>query len=89
MIDGLTSLGIALALFVPCLAMTAGALWAASRLAPWFMKERMATPTVRSFFTAVADDMEPARMTVIVLAAAILLAVLTPAIVMLRLGIVG
>lgn len=88
MID-IASLGLALAMLVPCLALTAGSLWLAARLAPWFLKQRFRPLTVRSFFfDFVAEaELDRARVTTLVLAAAIILAVLTPVAFVIRFGL--
>lgn len=88
MIDSVGTLGVALALFIPCLALTAGSLWLAARLAPWFLKQRFEPPTVRSFFFDFVAEAEltQARMTTMLVAAAIMLAVLTPVVCVIRFG---
>ena len=88
MIDGVGTLGLGLMLLLPSLALTVGALWLAARLAPWFTQERSAPPTVRSFFLDFAADSEltQARMTTMLLAAAIVLAVITPLACVVRFG---
>ncbi len=80
MIDSIGPLGFALALFIPSLALTAGSLWLAARLAPWFLKERFRPLAVRSFFLDFNADAEldRARMMTLAVAGAIILAVVTP-----------
>ena len=88
MIENVGTLGFGLILFIPCFALTAGALWLAARMAPWFLQQRFEPPTVRSFFFDFVAEAEltQARMTTMVLAAAIVLAVLTPVICVIRFG---
>ncbi len=88
MIESVGTLGVGLILLIPCLALTAGALWLAARMAPWFLKQRFEPPTVRSlFFDFVAEaELTQVRMTTMMLAAAIVLAVLTPLVCVIRFG---
>jgi hypothetical protein len=88
MIDSFGTLGFALALFVPSLALTAGSIWLAARLAPWFLKERFRPLPVRSFFFDMQAEADPdrARMMTLALAGAIILAVVTPLFCLIRLG---
>ena len=88
MIDGVGTLGLGLMLFIPSLALTAGALWLAARMTPWLLQQRFEPPTVRSFlFDFVAEaELTQARMTTMMLAAAIVLAVLTPVVCVIRFG---
>lgn len=85
------ALALMLALFIPSAALTVGAFWLAARLAPWFLKQRVAPLPVRSFFLDFAAETEPtyARVTTMVLAVAIVLAVLTPVICLIRFGVFG
>jgi hypothetical protein len=82
------SLGLGLLLLVPSFALTTGALWIAARLTPWFLKQRLEPPTVRSFFLDIDPEAEltQARMTTMILAAAIVLAVVTPLAFLIRFG---
>lgn len=88
MIENVGTLGFGLMLFIPCLALTAGALWLAARMAPWFLQQRFEPPTVRSFFFDFVAEAEltQARVTTMVLAAAIVLAVLTHVVCVIRFG---
>ncbi len=88
MSDSIGTLGVGFILLILCLALTAGALWLAARLAPWFLQQRFEPPTVRSFFVdfAAEAELDRARMTTMVLAAAIVLAVLTPVVCVIRFG---
>ena len=88
MIDSIGPLGFALALFIPSLALTAGSLWLAARLAPWFLKERFRPLAVRSFFLDfnAEAELDPARMTTLVLAATIIFAVLVSVVSVIRFG---
>ncbi len=89
MIESAGPLGLTLLLFVPSLVLTVGSLWLAARLTPWFMKQRQTEPpTVRSFFFDFVSESEPtqARMTTVLLAAAIILSVLTPVVCLIRFG---
>lgn len=87
MIDDVGSLGLGLLLLIPSLALTTGALWIAARLTPWFLKQRLEPPTVRSFFDSVSEaELTQARMTTVILAAAIVLAVVTPVACVIRFG---
>ncbi|MEQ1784067.1 MAG: hypothetical protein ABMA14_22145 [Hyphomonadaceae bacterium] len=88
MIDSVGTLGVALALFVPSLALTASSLWLAARLAPWFLKERFRPLAVRSFFLDLNAEAEPdrARMMTLAVAGAIILAVITPLFCVIRFG---
>lgn len=87
-IDSVGTLCLGLALFIASLALTAGALWLAARIAPWFLQQNFEPPTVRSFLFdfAAEADVTQARMTTMMLAAAILLAVLTPVVCVIRFG---
>lgn len=92
MIDGAGPMALTVLLFAFSGALTAAALWLAGRLAPWFLKERFEPPTVRSFFFDFVTEAEPtyARTTTMLLAVAIMLAVMTPLIALIRFGgIVG
>ena len=88
MIDGVGTLGLGLMLLLPSLALTAGALWLATRVAPWFLNQRTEPPTARSFFLDFGAEAEltQARITTLMLAAAIILAVLTPVVCVIRFG---
>lgn len=88
MIDSVGTLGVALSLFVPSLALTAGSLWLAARLAPWFLKERFRPLPVRSFFFDfnAEAELDRARMMTLALAGAIILAVITPLFWLIRLA---
>ena len=91
-IDGVGTLGLGLMLLIPSLALTAGALWLAARLAPWFLKERFRPLAVRSFFLDMQAEAEldRTRMMTLVLAAAIILAVLVPVLGFIRFsGLIG
>jgi uncharacterized protein involved in cysteine biosynthesis len=87
-INSVGTLCLGLALFIPSLGLTAGALWLAARIAPWFLRQNFEPPTVRSFlFEFVAEaELTQARMTTMMLAAAIVLAVLTPVVCVIRFG---
>lgn len=65
----------ALALFSASLVLTVIALWIAGRLAPWFLKETVEPPTVRSYFLDPMADMDitRARLVTMLIAAAIIL----------------
>jgi hypothetical protein len=65
----------ALALFSSSLVLTAISLWVAGRMAPWFLKEAIEPPTVRSYFLEpMADvDMTRVRVVTMLIATAIML----------------
>jgi hypothetical protein len=65
----------ALALFSASLVLTAVSLWLAGRVAPWFLKEAIEPPTVRSYFLdPMADvDMTRVRVVTMLIATAIML----------------
>ncbi len=88
MIDSIGPLGFALALFIPSLALTAGSLWLAARLAPWFLKERFRPLAVRSFFLDfnAEAELDRSRMMTLAVAGAIILAVLVPIVSIIRFG---
>ena len=89
MIESAGPLGLTLLLFVPSLALTVASLWLAARLTPWFLKQRQTEPpNVRSFFFDFVSESEPnhARMTTVLIAAGIILSVLTPVVCLIRLG---
>ena len=88
MIENVGTLGLALALFVPSLALTVGSLWLAARLAPWFLKERFRPLAVRSFFLDfnAEAELDRARMMTLAIAGAIILAVITPLFWLIRLS---
>lgn len=89
MIESAGPLGLTLLLFVPSLALTIASLWLAARLTPWFLKQRQTEPpTVRSFFLDFVSESEPtqARMTTVLIAAGIILSVLTPVVCLIRFG---
>ena len=88
MIESVGTLGLALALFVPSLALTAGSLWLAARLAPWFLKERFRPLAVRSFFLDfnAEAELDRARMMTLAVAGDIILAVITPLFCVIRFG---
>lgn len=88
MIDGVGQLGLALAMFIPSLALTAGSLWLAARLAPWFLKTRFRPLPVRSFFFDLnaEAELDRNRMMTVAIAGAVILAVLVPAFWLIRLG---
>lgn len=91
MVDGVGQLGLALAMFIPSLALTAGSLWLAARLAPWFLKTRFRPLPVRSFFFDLnaEAELDRHRMMTLAIAAAVILAVITPLFVIVRLGGLG
>ncbi len=65
----------ALALFSASLVLTVTALWIAGRLAPWFLKETVEPPTVRSYFLDPMAEIgiSKARLVTMLIAAAIIL----------------
>jgi hypothetical protein len=78
----------AFALFLASLVLTAISLWVGGRLAPWFLKEAVEPPTVRSyFFEPMADvDLGKARMVTLLIATAIMLFALLVMAVAVRFG---
>jgi hypothetical protein len=78
----------AIALFIVSLVLTVGCLWAARRMAPWFIGQRTEVPSVRSFFLdpSADSDVSPARVVTILIAAVLVLAVLLAVTCVLRFG---
>lgn len=78
----------ALALFLASLVLTAVSLWIGGRLAPWFLRESVEPPSVRSYFLdPMADiDVNRARMVTLGIATAIMLFVLLVIAVAVRFG---
>ena len=78
MIDSVGTLCLGLALFIASLALTAGALWLAARIAPWFLQQNFEPPTVRSFLFdfAAEADVTQARMTTMLLAVMMMMVML-------------
>ncbi len=67
---------LAILLFSVSLVLTAFSLWAAGKLAPWFLQENFDPPTMRSYFLEPAADMEltRARIVTVLIAMSIMLA---------------
>jgi hypothetical protein len=78
----------AFAFFAASLVLTAISLWIGGRLAPWFLKEAVEPPSVRSYFLdPMADiDVNRARMVTLGIATAIMLFVLLVIAVAVRFG---
>jgi hypothetical protein len=78
----------AFALFMASLVLTAVSLWVGGRLAPWFLKEAVEPPSVRSYFLdPMADvDLDKARMVTLGIATAIMLFALLVIAVAVRFG---
>ena len=78
----------AIALFAFSLGLTVVCLWAARRLAPWFIGDRAEVPSVRSFFLdpSADSDVSPARLATLLIAAVLVLAVLLAMTCVIRFG---
>jgi hypothetical protein len=73
----------AFAIFCAGFALTASSLWLAGRMAPWFLKEAVAPPPVKSYFMDLWADTHMTReraVTGLIAVALVLFAVLTLAI---------
>ena len=78
----------AVALFSASLVLTAVSLWIGGRLAPWFLKETIEPPTVRSYFLDLWADtnLTKARMVTALIAMAFMLASLLIIAVLMKIG---
>jgi hypothetical protein len=78
----------AIVLFLVSLALTVGCLWAARRMAPWFIGDRVEVPSVRSFFLdpSADTDLSAVRVATLLIAAVLVLAVLLAVTCVVRFG---
>jgi len=68
----------AVAIFCVGVAFTLFSLWAAGRIAPWFLQQSFEPPTIRSYFFDAGAEMEltPQRATIALIALAMCLALI-------------